>query len=93
MNAAAKPAMAECPSCDGDGHHGVEPETGCLYACYCCGTTGRVTQAERDAHDAEEAAYLAANPPAPAYVAPPQYPKGRLHYGYAFSDGNEDVPF
>ena len=30
-----------CTSCDGDGHHGYEEETGCLYSCYMCGETGK----------------------------------------------------
>jgi hypothetical protein len=32
----------ECETCGGTGDHGVEPESGCLYACYACGCTGRV---------------------------------------------------
>ena len=30
-----------CASCQGDGHHGIEEDTGCLYSCYACGETGR----------------------------------------------------
>jgi hypothetical protein len=40
----APPAAATtmvCSSCDGFGDHGVEEESGCLYACYACGGTGR----------------------------------------------------
>lgn len=29
-----------CLSCHGDGHHGIEEDTGCLYSCYACGETG-----------------------------------------------------
>jgi hypothetical protein len=34
-------ATNTCMSCDGDGHHGFEEETGCLYICYGCGGTGK----------------------------------------------------
>lgn len=30
-----------CTSCDGEGHHGIEEETGCMYSCYACGETGK----------------------------------------------------
>lgn len=34
-------AKVDCPRCGGLGDHGTD-ETGRLYACYCCGMTGRV---------------------------------------------------
>ena len=32
----------DCPSCYGYGDHGVEEDTGALYACYTCGCSGSV---------------------------------------------------
>lgn len=32
----------DCPSCGGEGNHGIEPESGNPYACYACGMRGRV---------------------------------------------------
>jgi len=29
-----------CTNCDGLGHLGIEPETGCFYTCYRCFNTG-----------------------------------------------------
>lgn len=33
-------ALDICPSCHGDGPHGIEEDTGCFYSCYACGETG-----------------------------------------------------
>lgn len=33
-----------CDSCDGTGDHGIEEESGCLYTCYACCGTGRISQ-------------------------------------------------
>ena len=33
-------ALNLCPSCGGQGHHGIEPDTGCYYICYRCYGTG-----------------------------------------------------
>lgn len=45
-----------CDSCDGYGDHGVEEESGCLYACYACGMTGfLMVTAEQKARMAWEA--------------------------------------
>lgn len=29
-----------CMSCGGEGHHGYEEGTGCVYTCFACGGTG-----------------------------------------------------
>lgn len=36
----------ECPSCDGEGCHGYEAESGLPFTCYACGGTGWVTADE-----------------------------------------------
>lgn len=38
----------DCPSCEGEGHHGFEPESGLPYDCYFCCNAGRVLASEAD---------------------------------------------
>lgn len=59
--------MVECPNCAGYGHDGVEEDTGALFACYRCGTTGRVPEAS--VHADNLAAYFAAERDIRAKVA------------------------
>lgn len=35
----------DCPMCGGYGFDGIEEDTGCQFACYFCGTTGKVDAA------------------------------------------------
>lgn len=43
--------MAECPMCDGYGFDGFEQGSGVPFACYYCGTSGKVPAADRAAFD------------------------------------------
>jgi hypothetical protein len=83
-----KSPTADCPSCDGQGGHGLDEE-GKLYACYCCGCTGVVPLAERLAHDAEEARHAAENPPPPPYQPRPKPAPQRV----ALPFYDDDIPF
>lgn len=81
----SRAAMVECPNCDP-----CNPELdedGRPYTCYRCCDTGRVTLASRIEEEAEKAAWLAANPPAPRYVAPaPAAPVWMMSL-------DDDIPF
>jgi hypothetical protein len=43
----------DCPRCGGYGFDGIEEDTGCPFACYFCGTTGRVPAAVAEAERRE----------------------------------------
>jgi hypothetical protein len=36
-------AKVDCPNCGGWGDTGIEQESGCRYACYSCGMSGKVS--------------------------------------------------
>lgn len=102
-------AKVDCPSCGGWGDHGIEEESGCRYACYCCGTSGKTSldvafgayaeevaaKAQRDAAaDKREAEILAAG----GYYDAEGWVDVRPATTKAvaapvYDDGSDDIPF